>query len=731
MGVFNWLVSRMGYEKIAEPVGGLAISRFLSGKPYMPEVRHDALVKKYASWVYVCSSKNANSCTQVPLRLYTAKPSRGAKCNFRTRKLRKGNLKWLGQSPSAEGYMRKAVEVEEVLEHPFLELLSKVNDFMNRYDLMEMKYLAEELTGNAYWYLELDEGGLPVEIWPLFPQFMHAVVDKQKYISHWLYGVNRTERVRFELEQVVHFKYANPKSSIYGMGPLEACVIAADLSNNMNLTETALFKNRGVPDYALIIPPEAGVPSEDEQKRMLTEWGKKFKGVQKSGKMTIMTGGAELKQVSLSPKEMAYLKGRQWSREEICAVYGVPLSKVTTDKVNRANAEAGDYSYMKDTILPRLQKTEQKLNEKLMPMYDERLFVVYDNPVPADKDYRLKEIETRLKVGFTSINEERQADGLEEVEWGEVPLLPMNMIPVGAAPAVGVVSDDGKARNDTRQIGGDVLPTINARPSKSPRRMPPLEHPTNFINEEFEASMARYYRDVGKDVLANFDRDADFFKRYKPAVKDPRAGDFASGWFDMQKWNTELALRKEPFIRRTMMAGGDRSLRRLTTEVAFNGDHPKAIEALTKHRLGSVQSTNGTIAKSLRSKLAIALEEGIGAAPLRKVVQEVFVGLENFAATRIARTETIWAFNEGAVQGYIQSGVVEKKVWVSSDDDRSCEFCPTLNNTVVGVEGNYFDKGGAMTGREGGQLDFQYEDIGHPPIHPNCRCAIAPVIEVI
>ncbi|MBU1162784.1 MAG: phage portal protein, partial [Proteobacteria bacterium] len=76
----------------------------------------------------------------------------------------------------------------------------------------------------------------------------------------------------------------------------------------------------------------------------------------------MLHGGAEVKPVSISPREMAYLQGRKATREEVAAIYGVPLSKLTTDDINRANADAGDYSYMKDTILPRLRRIEQKIN---------------------------------------------------------------------------------------------------------------------------------------------------------------------------------------------------------------------------------------------------------------------------------------------------------------------------------------------------------------------------------
>jgi hypothetical protein len=77
---------------------------------------------------------------------------------------------------------------------------------------------------------------------------------------------------------------------------------------------------------------------------------------------------------------------------------------------------------MAHTILPKLRRIEQKLNEQLAARFDDRLFFAFDNPVPEDKEYHLKEIQTNLSTGLTTINEERAKLGMEPVAWGDEPM---------------------------------------------------------------------------------------------------------------------------------------------------------------------------------------------------------------------------------------------------------------------------------------------------------------------
>lgn len=697
--------------KAADIPGTWAIPTWRADRPYHPDEDYRSLVKKYSGWVYACAHINAVSCAQIPLRLYTTRTAKKTKALFPTKSISPERMDYLAKSPTTWQAVTKAVEVEEVLEHPFLELMSKVNDFRNGFDLTEEMFLYLDLVGNAYWVILTNNIGVPDEIWPLMSQYVRIIPDKQKFISRYEFTIDGIEIYRIEPEDIVHFRNVNPQSAFYGLGPLQACVVAADLSMSMNTYEAGLMQNSAMPEFAIKLPMDAGTPPEAEQERMTKKWVKRFGGIKKAGKPAYLFGGAEIEKISLSPKEMAYLQGRKATRSEIAAIFGVPESKLTTDNVNRANAEAGDYSYMKDTVRPRLRKVEQKINEGLLPKYDPNLFCAFDDPVPQDKEFRLKEQDSHIRNGYTSINEERQIDGIEESEWGAVPILPMNLVPVGGEAIV------EPPQKRTKLFQGVI-------PIKAPRRLPPLGHPTNFINRPLMEAVQEVFRAQAREVLANFDKDADSLGK---SIKMP-AGDFISAWFDMQKWNKVLGERKEPFIRYTLMSGGERVLRQIAKEEMFDPMNPKVMNALERQRIGSVQSTNSDVVKRLRKTLSMGMELNEAVPDLRKRVTGIFEGLERYSAERIARTETIWAWNEGAIQGYIQSGVVEKKQWLSSGDSRSCDFCPTLDGKIISVEAYFFEKGSKYEVGEN-SLSFVYEDVGHPPLHPNCRCTIVPIIE--
>jgi HK97 family phage portal protein len=692
--------------KAASP-GGYSVSQFQSGRPYYPDISHKSLIEKYIGWVYACANKNAISCAQVPLRLYVAKPSKSAKPRFRTRSLSRKQANYLYSSPSAQRFIRKASDVEEVEEHPFLDLLIKVNDFTNQFDLLEFTFLSQELTGNTYWLLVKSPLGPPTEVWPMLPQFMKIVPDKTKFILRYEYSVDNISKQIIKPEDLVHFRYLSMKTNFSGMGPLEACVAAADLHKEMNAYEVGLMENRAHPDFAIVLPPEATMPGEDAQKRIEKKWLKKFRGTQNTGKPTWLYGGAKLEQLQLSPKELAFLQGRKATLTEICAVYGVPLSKIVTEDVNRANAEAGDYSYMKDTIRPRLRKVEQKMNEKLLPMWDESLFCAFDDPVPEDKEFRLKQTESHLKVGYSSINEERQLDGQDEVGWGNVPILPINVVPLGTAAAV---ADEDKA------IRRQKL-------HKAPRTLPPLRLPTDAVPESFVEALRGFFKVQQEEILAAFDRDLGGKAVYRKGAED-----YMSAWFDMQRWNTELNQITEPFVRRTFMSGGEGALRQLTTARQFDTLNPRVAVALERHRHGNVVGINATTVKRLRTSLAEGLEEGETLTELRGRIEGQYDSFDKHRALVIARTEAIWAWNAGAVEGYIQSGMVQKKQWVSSGDQRTCGFCSDMDGKIIGVEKAFWDKGDVMQ-INGSKLSFEYDTIEHPPIHPQCRCTVVAVIE--
>lgn len=439
MKLFGFELKRNKESKDKRTVFSRLLYPWQYGRELATELDFNSLIQAYRNWVYVCANKNATAVASVPLKLYVAKQAKTKIRGYPAKSVTKEKDVFLRSNPTLNDLdcVRKAVEIEEILEHPFLQLMRNVNNFMNSFTLWEMTELYQELCGNAYWYVPTDGAGVPQEIWPMPPQNMKIVPDKEKFISGYKFMKGMKGTV-FDEEDVIHFKFPDPNSYYYGKGPLAAVTDAYNIGQNMNKYENALFTNMGRLEGAFETDEEI---SNTEFERLKEEIKQMFSGVENAGKSPLLDKGVKYKSYGFPPKELSFIEGRKEIKESIANAYGQSLG-LYDKEANRANSEMATYSFMKDAIRPRCIRIEEKLNEKMLPRYDENLFVAFDNCVPEDREYLLKERESNLKTGYSSINQELQRQGQEKVDWGDVPLLPMNLVPYGSAPVQPVTEEE-------------------------------------------------------------------------------------------------------------------------------------------------------------------------------------------------------------------------------------------------------------------------------------------------
>ncbi len=107
----------------------------------------------------------------------------------------------------------------------------------------------------------------------------------------------------------------------------------------------------------------------------------------------------------------------------------------------------------------------------------------------------------------------------------------------------------------------------------------------------------------------------------------------------------------------------------------------------------------------------------------REVAKQMQVqGLADNAAraTMMSRTTTMWAYNEGATQSYINAGIPAMS-WVVSSDDQLCEFCVQMDGQMIRTGDPFLPAGTEFPGLDGGTLNIPEEwSISHPPLHPMC-----------
>tara|TARA_R100000734_G_scaffold18527_1_gene15593 strand:- start:2269 stop:3159 length:891 start_codon:yes stop_codon:yes gene_type:complete len=95
-------------------------------------------------------------------------------------------------------------------------------------------------------------------------------------------------------------------------------------------------------------------------------------------------------------------------------------------------------------------------------------------------------------------------------------------------------------------------------------------------------------------------------------------------------------------------------------------------------------------------------------------------------AERIARTEASRALNQGQVVAWEDMGVTRMSWQVSPNP---CEFCEAMKGTgSQDIKAPFFTVGSTLKGSKGGTLAIDYADVRTPPLHPNCRCTLRPII---
>ena len=676
---------RIARALLKSSYGQSVAAKLIEGETYNPETSAASLVQRYKSWAFACADRNAKTVASLEYKLYAVKPSKEARSRFLSCPVSKRVKDKLLSKTATRRKMMAGADVEEILEHPVLDLLSSVNAYQNEFDLKYLTSTCLDVAGNAYWRKERALGRIQ-NLYALQPQFVTAKIEGSE-IVRYEYGYG-TQKTTIAKQDMIHIMFPNISDPFRGMSKIEAALSACDLSDNMNTFELNLLVNGGRPALALNYPENA-IVTEEEEKRARSSFRRYFAGSKNSHNLFIGRGGVELKEIGFSPREMSFLAGRKWTREEIAAVFGVPMSKLELSGVV-ANSKVGDNDYLRQTILPLAWLIVDALNQDLIPEYDTALLLDFDDPCQEDREHALRERETHIRIGMTTVNEERAALGLDPVPWGDEP----------------------------RQVASPFRSNPVLSDGKSKRVGPKNELPSeDFTPRILKTQLVMFFEQMKTDVSKKLEQA--MTKGYKSA-------DLFNVVFDAKRWEGQLSADLTPFIKAQLTESMIDALQAVRPDGLINATSPDVLRAL-ESRQGQIRTIVSTSEQEIRRLITEGIEEGLGAKAIARNIRDNIDSAKH--AERIARTETIWAHNEGTEVGWKQSGVVIAKEWDTAPDERRCEFCELMHGVQISLDGEFFGKGDTMDGRDGGSLSFGYEEIRHPPLHPGCRCSLLPVIE--
>jgi HK97 family phage portal protein len=270
------------------------------------------------------------------------------------------------------------------------------------------------LTGNAYLEIEVNKQGSVIGLWFMRPETVQPYRQPDGSIIYKCFEGMATGQFRtLKSTQIVHVPGLS-FNGVAGVSVIEQArnVIGAYLA--MDKYNGRFFANDSTP--ALILTVEGKLKPEDKYKARV-DWEALHTGPNQH-RVAVLDGGMDVKQLSISNADAEFLASRNFTRQEICGLFGLLPSQIgDTARVAGETFAAQQLTFLTDCLRPWLNKIEQELTRKLLPRSQNpgrKYSIAHDvsDRLKMDVKSQIEAFGTARQWGLMTSNEARTELGL-------------------------------------------------------------------------------------------------------------------------------------------------------------------------------------------------------------------------------------------------------------------------------------------------------------------------------
>jgi HK97 family phage portal protein len=314
--------------------------------------------------------------------------------------------------------MNESHEIDEIIyKHEILDLIERPNSNQYKTTFMEAAVSYLMLSGNCYIMAlrNKSDRDKPVELHLLRPDRVKIIPGKNSIPEGYEYLAGDDRRIfRVNPENgtsdILHIKLFNPIDDWYGMSPIEAVLGSISQHNAIAQQNITFLRNGGRPSGALMYSS-----SLDQQKRtdLNNDLNNLYEGGRNAGKILLLEGNFEWKEMGLSPKDLDFISGKELAAREIAMAFGIPPILIgSMTNATFANYKEARYNFWEETILPTLNILAGELSNWFKILFGTDLTFWYDlDSIPALSKRRESEWNKISGAEFLTINEKREAFG--------------------------------------------------------------------------------------------------------------------------------------------------------------------------------------------------------------------------------------------------------------------------------------------------------------------------------
>ena len=441
---------------------------------------------------------------------------------------------------------------------------------------------------------------------------------------------------------------------------------------------TQIYKSSGRFNAYITRPKDVQPWDDDTKRKWLTAFREGWsQDGSNSGKMPLLEDGMEIKSYQFNAREAQYAETKQLSREDVAAAFHVNPSLIWhTTTQTYASAKDNARALYADCLGPTLQMLQQRINSFLLPMVgaDPRTYVEFDLTEKLKGSFEERASILQASVGgpWLTRNEARADNNLPPIEGGDELIVPLNVIEGGQS-----------SPRDTHMEEQEPMTTEPAEPAKMRKKS----------EAEKIRIKARSTKEEDEQMTAVLQK---FWKRQANSIL-PKIGAKSASWWDVDRWNDELAEDLEPLIDDIADAHG----KEVADKLGFNYDSKrtrKYLEALAK---GRAQAINDATYRKLQD----ALEDDEDDEDTPSNVFDVRQSKDALTFGRmLALTAAGWAATHEAPKQAEDAGIhrTVEKMWITGDNPRPEHAM--MNGETVPIN-EPFSNGCEWPGDEGGDPD--------------------------
>lgn len=312
-------------------------------------------------------------------------------------------------------------EVEEVKNHPIVQILEKPNPIYGQAELIKRLIAFYYIGGEAPIHKITTSAGEVKELYTYRPDRVSFTSTGRPEEPYAEIKYNGGTLIDILSSNFLLWKNFNPLDEFDGLGRgmsmLEPILKNGDLLNEMTNWNVSLMQNGGNLSGVIAVEETLG---DNEYERATEQLKNKHQGSANVGKYLLLEGGAKYYSTGVNPKDMDWTNGKNSVMMDICIGMGVDPILIgfneNSSYNNKNEAEKGLYTKV---AIPLMRELADQLNEFLKVGENEYIDIDYSH-IPVLQEDMKEMAEILAKAKDMTINEKREKRGLKPIDGGDI-----------------------------------------------------------------------------------------------------------------------------------------------------------------------------------------------------------------------------------------------------------------------------------------------------------------------